>query len=74
MKPAHRGENCKSSECPLQANSQRIHSLYLFYLTFISTFTRETRFRQYNEITIKESNNKIAFGGQLHIYLYITFH
>lgn len=68
MKPAHRGE------CPLEANSQRIHSLYLFYLTFISTFTRETRFRQYNEITIKESNNKIAFGGQLHIYLYITFH
>lgn len=74
MKPAHRGENCKSFECPLEANSQRIHSLYLFYLTFISTFTRETRFRQYNEITIKESNNKIAFGRQLHIYLYITFH
>lgn len=74
MKPAHRGENCRSFEWPLEANSQRIHSLYLFYLTFISTFTRETRFRQYNEITIKESNNKVALGGQLHIYLYITFH
>lgn len=58
MKSAHRSENCRSFE----ANSQRIHSLYLFYLTFISTFTRETRFRQYNEITIKESNNKIALG------------
>lgn len=57
MKSAHRSENCRSFE----ANSQRIHSLYLFYLTFISTFTRETHFRQYNEITIKESN-KIALG------------
>lgn len=63
MKPAHRGENCKSFEWPLEANSQRIQSLYLFYLTFISTFTRETHFRKYNEITIKESNNKIAAGG-----------
>lgn len=72
MKPAHRGENCKSFEWPLEANSQRIQSLYLFYLTFISTFTRETCFRHYNEITIKESNNKTALGGTAP-YLFVHY-